>query len=254
MFKESANCNSVIRNSKQNEYTGKFKVSYSVNKENAQYTDAEYENYFAKELDYYKDTIKYEPRFFYEFFRRCMDVILCLILAMPAVLLIILFSVIIICDSKGSPIFSQVRVGKDGKLMKIHKLRSMRQDAEKYGQKWAEEDDPRITKVGKIIRKYRIDELPQIFDVLTGKMSLIGPRPEIPALTMQFNKENPGFVTRLLVTPGLSGLAQVYGGYEIKPQEKWIKDNEYIEKRTIGLYFHIFWKTISTVFTGDGAR
>lgn len=254
MIKESYECNSVINSSNYNEYTGEIKESYHVNAENAKYTDEEYERYFSEEIEKNRRMVNYEPRFFYETFKRCMDIIFGLILAIPSAVMIMIFSILIIIDSKGSPIFSQVRVGKDGRLIKIHKLRSMRQDAEKDGQKWAEADDPRITRIGKFIRKYRIDELPQIFDVLTGRMSLIGPRPEVPALTMQFNKENPGFVTRLLVTPGLSGLAQVYGGYDIKPKEKWQKDNKYIELRSVRLYFHIFWKTISTVFSGDGAR
>ena len=233
MIKESYEYNSIISNSSQNGYIEEVRNCYCVNKENTQFTDLEYEAFFAKELDKYRDTVKYEPHYFYEFFRRCLDITLCLVLTIPAALIILITSIIIVLDSKGSPIFSQVRVGKDGRLIKIHKLRSMKQDAEKDGQKWAEEDDPRITKVGKVIRRYRIDELPQIFDVLSGKMSLIGPRPEIPALTVQFNEENPGFVTRLLVTPGISGYAQVYGGYSLRAREKWKKDIEYIEKRSI---------------------
>ena len=254
MIKESYERYSVINSSADIEYTGEIKTSYCVNKENTLYTDAEYEAYFSEELEKYKDTIEYEPRFFYELFKRILDISLCLILAIPAILVILIFCIIIVLDSKGCPIFSQVRVGKNGKLIKIHKLRSMREDAEKNGQKWAEEDDPRVTRVGKVIRKYRIDELPQIFDVLTGKMSLIGPRPEVPALTVQFNKENPGFVTRLLVTPGLSGLAQVYGGYDATPGEKLEKDNQYVESRSILLYINIVILTIKTIFTGNGAR
>ncbi|CVH78875.1 UDP-N-acetylgalactosamine-undecaprenyl-phosphate N-acetylgalactosaminephosphotransferase [Clostridiales bacterium CHKCI006] len=254
VIKESYEYNSVVSSSANNGYTEEIKTSYCVDEENTKYTNAEYEAYFAAELSKYKNTIKYEPRFFYELFKRILDIVLCLILAIPAALIILVFSIIIVLDSKGGPIFSQVRVGKNGKLMKIHKLRSMREDAEKNGQKWAEEDDPRVTRIGKIIRKYRIDELPQIYDVLIGKMSLIGPRPEIPALTMQFNKENPGFVTRLLVTPGLSGLAQVYGGYDATPKEKLEKDNQYVESRCIYLYIKIVLLTIKTIFTGNGAR
>ena len=138
--------------------------------------------------------------------------------------------------------------------MKIHKLRSMRIDAEANGQKWAEDDDPRITKVGKFIRKHGIDELPQLIDVLFGRMSLIGPRPEVPKLTVEFNAENPGFVTRLMVAPGLSGWAQINGGYNVTPKEKWILDNEYIEQRGFKMYFKIFYLTIKTVLTGEGAK
>lgn len=183
-----------------------------------------------------------------------IDILFSLVALIPAIILIIIFSIIIRIDSEGNPIFSQVRVGKNGKLIKIHKLRSMRIDAEANGQKWAEDDDPRITKIGRFIRKHRVDELPQLIDVLFGRMSLIGPRPEVPTLTQRFNLENPGFVTRLMVTPGLSGWAQVNGGYNVTPKEKWIKDNEYIEQRGFKIYFKIFYLTIKTVFTGDGAK
>lgn len=223
-------------------------------KKNIELSNKDFEEYFKKEINLHKSEINYKTKKGYECFKRIIDVIFCLVAAIPSILLIGIFSILIVIDSKGNPIFSQVRVGKNGKLMKIHKLRSMRIDAEKDGQKWAETNDPRITRIGKFIRKYRIDELPQLFDVFIGKMSLIGPRPEVPALTVQFNDETPGFVTRLLVTPGLSGLAQVSGGYDISPKEKWIKDNEYIEKRSISLYLYIFFLTIRTIFTGEGAR
>lgn len=212
------------------------------------------EAYFKEEIEKYKNSIHFDAKPVYELFRRTIDVLFSLVMIIPSSILIILFSIIIRLESQGNPIFSQVRVGKNGKLIKIHKLRSMRNDAEANGQKWADNDDPRITKVGKFIRKHRIDELPQMFDVLIGRMSLIGPRPEVPALTKQFNEENPGFVTRLMVTPGLSGWAQINGGYDLLPREKWIRDNEYIENRSIKMYVKIFYLTIKTVLFGDGAR
>ena len=85
-------------------------------------------------------------------------------------------------------------------------------------------------------------------------MSLIGPRPEGPKLTVEFNAESPGFVTRLMVAPGLSGWAQINGGYNVTPKEKWILDNEYIEQRGFKMYFKIFYLTIKTVLTGEGAK
>lgn len=212
------------------------------------------EEYFYNQIQNFKNTVNYKNKYIYEAFKRFIDIIFCLIAVIPALILVAVFSVIIVIESPGSPIFSQIRVGKNGKFIKIHKLRSMRQDAEVNGQKWAEKEDPRITKVGKFIRKFRIDELPQLIDVFLGKMSLIGPRPEVPNLTKRFNLENPGFVTRLMVTPGLSGWAQVHGGYELTPKEKWELDNIYIEKRGFMMYIRIFYLTIKTVFTGDGAR
>ena len=212
------------------------------------------ENYFEEQIKKYSYMLNFQEKKGYEMFRRVIDIIFSMLAILPVLLLTFVLSIAIRIESPGSPIFSQVRVGKNGKFIKIHKLRSMYIDAESKGQKWAEKDDPRITKVGRFIRKYRLDEIPQFFDVLTGKMSLIGPRPEIPKLTKKFNEETPGFVTRLLVTPGLSGWAQVNGGYDITPKEKYEKDKEYIENRNIKLYFSIFIKTILTVFTGEGAR
>lgn len=212
------------------------------------------EEYFYGQIQNFKHIIDYKDKHVYESFKRFIDIVFCIITAIPVIILIAIFSVLIVIESPGNPIFSQVRVGKNGKFIKIHKLRSMRQDAEANGQKWADKEDPRITKVGKFIRKFRIDELPQLVDVFTGKMSLIGPRPEIPSLTKRFNLENPGFVTRLIVTPGLSGWAQVHGGYELNPKEKWILDNKYIEERGFKMYFKIFYLTIKTVLTGKGAR
>lgn len=223
-------------------------------KEFESWSNEDFEKYFEEQLNLYKDNIQYQQKKSYETFKRTVDIVFSLLAIIPAILLIGILSIVIILDSKGNPIFSQVRVGKNGKLIKIHKLRSMKIDAEKDGQKWAEENDPRITKVGKFIRRYRLDELPQFFDVLIGKMSLVGPRPEIPTLTYDFNEEHPGFVTRLLVIPGLSGWAQVNGGYNITPKEKWEKDIYYIENRSFRLYIKIFMRTLGVITTGEDAR
>lgn len=212
------------------------------------------EEFFRNQIKRYEDIIDFKEKYMYEAFRRAIDILFCIVTLVPATILIAIFSLLIVLDSPGNPIFSQIRVGRRGKLIKIHKLRSMKIDAEANGQKWAEKEDPRITKIGRFIRKYRIDELPQLLDVLKGDMSLIGPRPEVPLLTKKFNEENPGFVTRLMVTPGLSGWAQINGGYDITPKEKWIRDNEYIESRNMKMYIKIFYSTIKTVFTGSGAR
>lgn len=223
-------------------------------KKNHSFEDDISEEYFYNQIKKYKNLVKYDDKRIYEFIKRFVDIVFCILTIIPVCILISVFSIAIVIESSGNPIFSQIRVGKNGKFIKIHKLRSMRLDAEANGQKWAEKEDPRITKVGKFIRKYRIDELPQLFDVLMGRMSLIGPRPEVPILTKRFNLENPVLITRLMVTPGLSGWAQVHGGYELLPCEKWKKDYEYIEQRDFKMYFKIFYLTIKTVLTGDGAR
>lgn len=244
----------VIDNSSQ------YKKIYTHPKRKKEENDVEmwcnedFEDYFKEQLNLYKDEIQYQQKKGYETFKRTVDIVFSLLTIIPAIIIIGILSIVIVIDSKGNPIFSQVRVGKNGKLIKIHKLRSMRIDAEKDGQKWAEENDPRITKVGKFIRKFRLDELPQLFDVLIGKMSLIGPRPEVPKLTHDFNEKHPGFIIRLLVIPGMSGWAQVNGGYNITPEEKWRRDVYYIENRSVKLYIKIFMKTLGVITTGEDAR
>ena len=205
-------------------------------------------------MEKYKNTVKYEKRTTYECFKRIIDIIFSLLALIPTIILMAVLSILIMLDSKGSPIFTQIRVGKNGKLIKIRKLRSMDINAELEGQQWATDDDPRVTKIGRILRKYRLDEIPQFFSVLTGNLSLIGPRPETPLLTKKFNEETPGFVTRLLVTPGMSGWAQVNGGYDISYEEKLKYDNEYIEMRSIKMYLRIFMNTLGVVSKGEGAK
>ena len=127
-------------------------------------------------------------------------------------------------------------------------------DAEINGPQWASTDDPRITKLGHFLRKTRIDELPQFVNVLRGDMSLVGPRPERAFFLVKFNHEVPGFTNRLTVKPGLTGWAQVNGGYELTPKEKLVLDLHYIEHRSIMLDIRIMFKTIKVVLTGEGAR
>ncbi len=174
-----------------------------------------------------------------------------LIVLMPVILI---FSILIILESPGSPFYLQERLGLNGKRFKVIKLRSMRNDAEKNGAKWAEKNDPRVTKIGLFIRKTRIDELPQLFNILKGDMSLVGPRPERPIFTEKFERDIPGFKKRLEVKPGLTGWAQVNGGYEITPKEKLNLDVYYINHASIILDFKIIIKTVRVVITGDGAR
>ncbi|PNZ32176.1 sugar transferase [Staphylococcus petrasii] len=168
--------------------------------------------------------------------------------------IMVLFAVLIVIDSFGNPIYKQIRVGKNGKLITIYKLRSMKLNAECNGAQWAEKDDPRITKVGKFIRKTRIDELPQLLNVLKGEMSFIGPRPERPEFVELFSSEIQGFEKRCLVTPGLTGLAQVKGGYDLSPEEKLKYDLKYIYKGNIFTEIYICLKTINIIITGSGSR
>ncbi|WP_436197609.1 sugar transferase [Leuconostoc lactis] len=187
--------------------------------------------------------------------KRFLDIIVSLILLIPSSVLILIFGILVKLETPGKMFYSQERVGIMGKPIYITKLRSMYQDAEKKsGAMWAVKNDARVTKVGSFIRKTRIDELPQLFSVLKGDLSLIGPRPERPMFTEEFSKDIPGFEQRLRVTPGLSGWAQVNGGYDATPSEKLVDDMFYIEHISPWLDFKILWMTIKVVLTGHGAR
>ncbi|AZU60475.1 sugar transferase [Neobacillus mesonae] len=190
----------------------------------------------------------------YLYVKRAYDLLLAAVGIIITLPIVVLFAILIVMETPGSPFYIQERMGKNGKCFKLIKLRSMRMDAEKEGAKWAEKNDPRITNVGAFIRKTRIDELPQLLSVLKGDMSIIGPRPERPMFTEKFNKEIKGFKNRLLVKPGITGLAQVNGGYEMTPREKLQYDLEYIQNLTFSLELKIIIKTFKVIVTGEGAR
>lgn len=191
---------------------------------------------------------------YYLWVKRILDFLLASIGLIVAAPIIVLFAILIVIETPGSPFYIQQRVGKKGEYFYLIKLRSMKMDAEKDGAKWAEANDPRVTKVGNFIRKTRIDELPQLLSVLKGDMSIIGPRPERPCFTAQFDKEIAGFSNRLAVKPGLTGLAQINGGYDITPKEKLKYDLEYISNLNFSLEMKILVKTVKVILTGEGAR
>ena len=211
---------------------------------------------FEQKEETIKDSIihKNEKIFCYKFSRRALDIITASIGILLSFPIIVVFAAIISLETPGNPIFIQERVGLNGNIFYIYKLRSMFVNAEENGAKWAEKNDIRVTKVGRFIRKTRIDELPQLFNVLKGDMSLIGPRPERYIFTEQFEKEMPGFKNRLQVRPGLTGWAQVNGGYEITPKEKLALDLQYIERQSFKIDVLILLKTIKICLTGNGAR
>lgn len=190
----------------------------------------------------------------YRFIKRAFDVASCgtalVVLAIPMVAI----ACKIKAESPGPIIYAQRRVGKDGRIFSVYKFRSMYADAESRGVQWATEADLRVTPFGRIMRKTRLDEIPQFWNVVKGDMSLIGPRPERPAFHDEFVKRIDGWEQRLLVKPGITGLAQVTGGYELLPKEKALFDIEYIENRGVAMDASIIWKTIKTMLTGEGAR
>ncbi|PKR84604.1 sugar transferase [Heyndrickxia camelliae] len=190
----------------------------------------------------------------YLYLKRIFDIIISVIGIIVAFPIVMLFAIMIAIETPGSPFYIQERLGKDGRCFKLIKLRSMKKDAEKEGAKWAELNDSRVTRIGAFIRKTRIDEIPQLINVMKGDMSIVGPRPERPIFTEKFDREIKGFSNRLIVKPGLTGLAQVNGGYDISPREKLRYDIEYIQNLSFTLELKIILKTIKVVITGEGAR
>ncbi|MFT8887646.1 MAG: sugar transferase [Ethanoligenens sp.] len=157
-------------------------------------------------------------------------------------------------ESKGPVIFKQERLGLDGKTFVIYKFRSMRIDAEASGPAWAKKNDGRITRFGRFLRKYHVDELPQLVNILRGDMSMVGPRPERAYFYAQFERDIPEFRDRLAVKPGLTGWAQVNGGYDIGPKDKCRLDKAYIRCLSLPTDCLILLKTVTVVFKGLGAR
>lgn len=190
----------------------------------------------------------------YRFCKRTFDVVSCssalVILAIP----MLVIAAKIRLESPGAAIYAQRRVGKDGKVFNIYKFRSMYTDAEARGARWAQGDDPRVTPFGKYLRDHRLDEIPQFWNVVRGDMSLVGPRPERPAFCEAFEERIHGWHHRTKVRPGISGLAQVTGGYDLLPKEKVVLDLEYIKSRSLRMDLSIILRTLGIVSSGEGAR
>ena len=193
----------------------------------------------------------------YMILKQLFDIALVLV-SFPFVLPIMLITAIVIkLESDGPAFFIQNRVGQGGKEFRIYKFRSMGKDSEKHGAQMASANDMRVTRVGKFIRKTRIDELPQFFNVLKGDMSLIGPRPEQKVFVDQFEQEIPFYNYRHIVKPGITGWAQVTHGYAGDADETRVKiehDFYYIKHISFPLDILIVFKTVKTMLTGFGAR
>jgi len=189
--------------------------------------------------------------------RRTLSILISLtglVLAAPLFPLIMLA---IKLDSKGPVLYSQKRVGKGGKVFKVYKFRTMRQDAEMNGAQWADANDPRITQIGRFLRSSRLDEIPQLWCVLRGDMAFVGPRPERPEFVEWLSREIPYYGVRYMVRPGLTGWAQVkykYGSTVEDAREKLQYDLFYIKNASLGLDLLIIFLTIKTVLLRRGAQ
>ena len=188
--------------------------------------------------------------------KRLMDIIVSLLILLLSAPITILTSIAIKIDSEGPIFFKQERLGQNGKPFKVLKFRSMINDAEKHtGPVWSQKDDPRVTRMGKFVRRVRIDEIPQMYNVLKGEMSLVGPRPERAFFVEKLSQEIPYYKRRLKVRPGVTGWAQIKHKYDETIDDVKIKlryDLFYIENMSIRMDFKILLRTVFVVLFGKG--
>lgn len=189
--------------------------------------------------------------------KRFIDIVFGAFLGICSLPICILTAIAIKLDDHGPIFYSQERIGLYGKPFFVYKFRTMRTDAEKFGAQWATKNDPRITRIGRFLRKTRIDELPQILCVLKGDMSMVGPRPERAVFIAKLREEIPFYISRLKMKPGLTGWAQVCHHYDTSTEDVKIKlqyDMYYYENMSLLLDFQILVRTVYVVLTGKGAQ
>ncbi|HBM06378.1 MAG TPA: sugar transferase, partial [Erythrobacter sp.] len=189
--------------------------------------------------------------------KRTFDIVASLLLLIVGLPLIGIFAVLVKLETGGPAFFRQKRVGLYGQTFTLIKLRSMRFDAEANGAQWAEKGDPRVTRVGRVIRTVRIDELPQAWSVLKGEMSFVGPRPEVPAFVSELEKALPYYAERHVVKPGITGWAQInypYGANTEDARHKLEYDLYYAKNYTPFLDLLILLQTARVILWPDGAR
>jgi exopolysaccharide biosynthesis polyprenyl glycosylphosphotransferase len=189
--------------------------------------------------------------------KRAIDAVVAAVALMLLSPLLLAIALAVRLTSSGPVLYHQQRVGQDGWLFYVHKFRSMRQDAEHgIGAVWARKDDDRVTRIGGFLRRARLDELPQLWNILCGHMSLVGPRPERPEFVSALTDQIPFYAQRHVVKPGLTGWSQVrytYGASVEDAMEKLQYDLFYIKHLSIGLDFLIVLQTVKTVLLRSGA-
>lgn len=199
----------------------------------------------------------------YDIIKRCIDILISGIGCLICLPFFIIIAILIKLDSKGPVFFKHTRVGKHGSELKIYKFRSMVQDAEdamkrftpeqkkEFEENFKLEKDPRVTRVGNILRKTSLDELPQIINILKGEMSIIGPRPIVKTELEKYGKNKEKFLS---VAPGLTGYWAANGRSDVSYEERMALELYYVDHRSLLLDLKIFFKTISSVLKGRGAR
>ena len=192
---------------------------------------------------------------YYPYVKRIFDIVFSLVVLVVLSPLLLIVAVAIKAYDRGPVFYKQTRLTKGGREFSIYKFRSMIVNAEQYGgAQLAAKADDRITPVGKIIRMLRIDELPQLLNILKGDMTVVGPRPERPELACEYEKELPEFALRLRVKAGLTGYAQVYGKYNTSPYDKLKMDLLYIERQSVTLDFRIIFYTVKIMFVPESSE
>ena len=194
-------------------------------------------------------------RSMYDHLKRPLDVVLAVVLAMPAAVLSPLIALAVRLDSPGSVLFRQARVGKGSRVFRMIKFRTMRTDAEKAGAAFASKNDPRVTRIGRFLRTTRLDEIPQLWNILRGDMSFVGPRPERPEFEAELSKTIPFFPVRHLIRPGLTGWAQVNAAYAATAEDhlrKLLWDLYYFKHRSLMLDVAIILRTVYSVLKRTG--
>ncbi len=188
------------------------------------------------------------------FAKRLLDIVVILIITIIAAIPMIIISALIWIEDGGPVFYKQERLTLNGKVFKIYKFRSMKINSEEEGARLCAKDDDRVTKVGKILRMAHLDELPQIFNIIKGEMSIVGPRPERPEIAEEYRKSIPEFSFRLKVKAGLTGYAQVYGKYNTTPYDKLKLDLYYIEHYSIWLDMKLILMTFKIIFDKENTE